>query len=40
MNKDYQKPEVEFINLTAMENITTDGDSNPDPGLGDASSIW
>lgn len=26
MNKDYQKPEVEFVNLTAMETTMTDGE--------------
>lgn len=40
MNKDYQKPEVELVNLTAMEAIT---DDSVEPPIGDGnleSSIW
>ena len=33
--KDYQKPEVELVNLTAMEPVTN---GLPDPGMDDVSS--
>jgi hypothetical protein len=38
MNKDYQKPEVELISMTAEETVTTEG--TPDVGLGTGSSIF
>ena len=39
MNKDYQKPEVEFVNLTAMENITT-SEGLPGGDLGTSDNIF
>ena len=38
MNKDYQKPEVELISMTAEETVTTEG--APDTIIGTGSSIF
>ena len=41
MNKDYQKPEVELITLTAMETITTgDGPIDGDVDVSRAPAEW
>lgn len=41
MNKDYQKPEVEFVNLTAMEStMDTTVEGPPSLGGGDMSNIF